>query len=49
MRRIAVAGMVGVVALGLVGCGNLTIERTGSAAARETAAERAASAEQQRP
>lgn len=45
MRRIAVAGMVGVVALGLVGCGNLTIERTGSAHAREDAAERSAATE----
>jgi ABC-type phosphate transport system substrate-binding protein len=45
MRRIAVAGMVGVVALGLVGCGNLTIERTGSAHARESTEERAAATE----
>lgn len=45
MRRIAVAGMVGAVALGLVGCGDLTIERTGSAHARESADERAAATE----
>jgi hypothetical protein len=45
MRRIAVAGMVGVVALGLVGCGNLTIERTGSAHSREATVERATAAE----
>jgi ABC-type phosphate transport system substrate-binding protein len=43
MRRIAVAGIVGVVALGLVGCGNLTIERTGSAAAHRS--ERSAQSE----
>jgi ABC-type phosphate transport system substrate-binding protein len=42
MRRIAVAGMVGVIALGLVGCGNLTIERTGSADAHRSDSERSA-------
>ncbi|HYQ75829.1 hypothetical protein [Cellulomonas sp.] len=42
MRRIAVAGIVGVVALGLVGCGELSVHRTGSPDAREIAEARAA-------
>ena len=45
MRRIAVAGMVGVIALGLVGCGNLTIERTGSADAHRNGSQRSALSE----
>lgn len=42
MRRIVVAGMVAVVALGLVGCGELSVHRTGSPDAREVAEARAA-------
>lgn len=42
MRRIAVAGIVGVVALGLVGCGELSVHRTGSPDAQEIAEARSA-------
>ncbi|NHT17298.1 hypothetical protein [Cellulomonas sp. IC4_254] len=44
MRRIAVVGIVGVVALGLVGCGELEVHRTGSPDAQEIAEARAAQA-----